>query len=577
MGFLNNNINITGTNDLDPNFSWQVGFKSSESYNSQLQFRVTVRPLTDDESSSRIPNGTVLYEETGILINNVDRLGAWEFPLSVNAVITGGPYRSYQVVVEAHDSNGNTSAGNRVGTQNEEGWTAYPEGFDVIAVYNPRQTGIELNNHIPTRISITGDYYSVINNTYSSRQYMGGDGSLIIQFNSGTFDSDLVGGFIYTASIPFPKTGYWMPSTTYYPSKIVKTEFEFNPEVPNIFIPTAAFNVRGSPYIFASVSFFDQLDKLALDNGHDISSQLYLSNNSVFYSDAAAGTISLGGVATVSTVQTTGYPANPSTRLDQLIGANSVEVSRNSTNGTSNTPSNTTTILYLSTPLTGLGYTGFYGGDINTIYGGIGDQAIQNDEGPQPFGYHGDCCLLTGLSLVAAKWKRVSQIRTEDNIVIFTTQGYYSGSNNLIDYPILVDPWQNFTGIVASPTPNYNSIVSKVTAVSGSTGVAIYYTSALGFGTTGHLICSLEQPLLFSGRFRKAQDIVNFNVAGLAQHNDMTFSKMQLTGGNYSFYNVDIEPGRFLYVAHYNNTGFLGDQSDPEQHSIKFHDSIYNY
>ena len=81
-----------------------------------------------------MPSQTILYEQTGITINNVANNGQWSFPIETNAALSGGPYRDYQVVIEAHDVNGNTSAGNIVGTSNEAGWPSFSQGYDIIAV-----------------------------------------------------------------------------------------------------------------------------------------------------------------------------------------------------------------------------------------------------------------------------------------------------------------------------------------------------------------------------------------------------------------------------------------------------------
>ena len=96
-------MNIITSQKFDNSFTWQVGYHTLQN-NEPVQFRATIRPLTDNEQYNRIPNPTVLYEETGIVLNSSDGLGRWQFPLSVNSTIAGGPYRNYQLVIEAHDS-----------------------------------------------------------------------------------------------------------------------------------------------------------------------------------------------------------------------------------------------------------------------------------------------------------------------------------------------------------------------------------------------------------------------------------------------------------------------------------------
>jgi len=99
---------------------------------------------------------------------------------AVNSTIAGGPYRTYQLVIEAHDNQGNTSAGNRVGTSNENGWAAYPYGYDIIAISNPRPTGIEMSNNFATTNYYTGGtYYTLITGASDSKYQISGVAGLI--------------------------------------------------------------------------------------------------------------------------------------------------------------------------------------------------------------------------------------------------------------------------------------------------------------------------------------------------------------------------------------------------------------
>ncbi len=311
MSEINNNqTNIYTSPTLEPNFDWQVGFNNFHAVTSGVNFRVTVRPITNLEQFTRVPNPTVLYEETGVVLNGSTNLGLWQFTFAKNLSSTGGPYRDYQVVVEAHDSNGNTSAGNTLGSfgDNENGWTAYPNGYDIVAVKNPRPSGIELSNNLPTKDTVTGVPTILSGISYATTQYMGSNGEIIIKFTSGNFQSGIVGGFVYTSATQFPKLDIFSP-TSFYGSRVEQTRFNFDINNPFIYCPHAAFNVRGAPYCFVSVSFYDELDEVLLNNGIDVSTGLYMSNNAPFYNDGAVGSLSVGGAATFFTVQTTGYPS----------------------------------------------------------------------------------------------------------------------------------------------------------------------------------------------------------------------------------------------------------------------------
>lgn len=419
MAIFNNNTNLYTITGFDTKFSWQVGFQKYNLSNQDLQFRATIRPLTNDETYNRIPNDTVLYEETGIVINNADHLGEYTFPLSTNSALAGGPYRNYQLVIEAHDSQGNTSAGNKVGTSSETNWTAYPFGYDIIGVSNPRQTGIELSNNFPTtnvdvggirytlitgasdskyKISgtagligagtfsgsgvFTGNYATtnfnftqtglssiqnftglslftgfgsfylgntflgsnmVISGTskftgvnyfidtgdicpsrtddYSTQGFMNGDGGITIRFIDGTFNSDLKGGYLYVSTGRFPKLDAAI-NVGNYGATVQKTRFSFDPIYQIISAPAGAFKFRGANYVYASVSFYDALDELALNNDPnlDISTGLYISNNAILYNDVAVGSMTVGGVGTYYSFSTT----EPNT--SSLINLNPVDL-----------------------------------------------------------------------------------------------------------------------------------------------------------------------------------------------------------------------------------------------------------
>lgn len=366
MAFEENNITIVQTSGYNPSFSWQVGFNSLQESGLPLNFRATVRPLNGFENYTRIPSPTILYEETGLVIDASTNRGSWSFPLAINATISGGPFRDYQVVIEAHDKFGNTSAGNLVETSNENGWVAFNQGYDVLAVSNPRQTGIELGSSIPTQPSLDTGYYLGSDFQlhsgagYGSFNYMDTNGGINIIYTSGTFNSNLVGGYIYAWTGQFPKvetaiyTGNW--------TKVARTRFDFDPKGGHIFHPTAAGKFRGSSYVYISLSFYDNLDAIAIENGIDISTGLYLSDNAIAYNDVSAGSVTLGSQSIYS-LQYAGY-ADP----NSILGADAWIVSKLQISGI-------TTVLYTTTSLNMLKYP-TYAGSLIGQAGGLGGNSI---------------------------------------------------------------------------------------------------------------------------------------------------------------------------------------------------------
>ena len=347
MSYFNNTTTTYTTGNYSPSFSWQVGYQTPNLNIPTIQFRATIRPVNGDEAYSRIPSPQVLYEETGLLLNSITNLGNWNFALSKNISISGGPYRSYEVVVEAHDAFGNTSAGNTVGQTGEINWTAFPQGYDIIVVNNPRFTGFELADNIPTQFDETGAFLPAIGTAYDTEQFMGPNGEITINFNNVSFPSGIVGGYLYVSSTPFPKSGCFDSRSSYWGTRITPTKFNFDAENPGIYAPNAARKFRGSPYVFVSVSFYDQMDLALSAHGNRIDYLQYVSNNAYCFNDAYVGGITIGsGNVRVLSVTTTGYP---SISPQWLIGINGsgLELGRFSTNGTSNIPSNTTTIFYI--------------------------------------------------------------------------------------------------------------------------------------------------------------------------------------------------------------------------------------
>jgi hypothetical protein len=328
---VNKQINLITDNDANPVFTWQNGFENDNSILADLQHRITIRDT--DLNGSRIPTDNIYYEETGVIGNT------WTFTLEKNISIPEGPLRQYQIVVEAHDDFGNTSAGNTIGTQPDVGWNANSFGYDLLDFNNPRFSGAEMSNNLRTAnqggaedtflglnngsllsaqdgnnlLIISGSnqtFTEAITGDFSTTQWLGPNGEININFLRGQFDMDLVGGFIYVfTGNNFNKTDAPIP-TTEAGSQLVKTEFPFNPLIPQIYAPTAAGNFRGLHSVNAAFSLFDSLDNAILQKGTDISSDLYISNMATISNLPTLGCSTIAnenGSTTISSITVTGY------------------------------------------------------------------------------------------------------------------------------------------------------------------------------------------------------------------------------------------------------------------------------
>jgi hypothetical protein len=205
-----------------------------------------------------------------------------------------GPHREYQVVIEAHDFNGKTSAGNQIGVEPDAGWNMYPNGYEIISISNPRQTGIELKNQIPTQESGNGEFITLDSGRYNNFSYIGPNGDITIQYTSGQFDADLVGGYLYVSTGQFPKTEARNQSGD-WATLVNKVRFDFDPLNSYIYHPTAAINLTSYTKGQISVSFYDDVDKELINRGINISTGLYLSNNAPIYNSSHIGSLVLGG------------------------------------------------------------------------------------------------------------------------------------------------------------------------------------------------------------------------------------------------------------------------------------------
>jgi hypothetical protein len=297
-GSANNNyVSIITNNDSTPVFTWQLGaINILDTEN--LRFRATIRHAND--SQSRIPNEPILYQETGI-VNST-----WNFDIDKNISSTNGPHRDYQVVIEAYSQDGRTSAGNQIGVEPDAGWNMYPNGYDILSISNPRQTGIQMQGNIPTYIS--GDVTETGNNLYRNYLFIDPNGGIAVQYTSGDFDSDLAGGYMYSSTGVFEKlyalTGY-NQSNAGVP--VYRNRFDFDPLNGYIYCPLAAYALRSGGAGFISLSFYDDVDKVLLERGVNIGTGLYLSNNSMVVNNTVVTSITL----VPATVNFTGIIPDP--------------------------------------------------------------------------------------------------------------------------------------------------------------------------------------------------------------------------------------------------------------------------
>jgi hypothetical protein len=343
----NGYITVLTDNDANPIFNWQVGSNNPYVVTGGLKYRATVRENSD--GFTRIPSSGIVYQESGI--TDLEFL----YTLSKNINSVNGPYRDYQVVIEAHDNQGKTSAGNQIGNVSENRWQNFPQGYDIISISNPRQTGIELSLSIPTE-SFIGSGFRAVTGAYTSTQFMNPNGGVSINYTSGRFDSDLVGCYLFISSGRFPKyetairSGEWATAVN-------RVRITFDPMNPSITSVDAAINLRGATFGYGSVSFYDEIDAALIDRGIEIGSGLYVSNNALFPANAAVSQLGLGA-ASIYSVRIPGVWTSSDSQVINAIPTNGAFISLSTDAG----GAGSTAIFYMGPPNTGSPFTGVYAG-----------------------------------------------------------------------------------------------------------------------------------------------------------------------------------------------------------------------
>lgn len=262
--------NIIINNDDSPIFTWQVGVDGGIEP-SNYSYRFTVRP----DSSTSIPSQTVYYQVTGITDTQ------YQFTFAQNVSASGGPFRNYNVVVEAIDSDGRTSAGNIISTSGnyELGWYDNPQGYDIIRVSN---------SIIPT-VNVTGNARNYI--------YIDYNGGLNFLFGTGVVPSGVQGGVIWGATGSFTSGDVVSGNPM-----ITRRDFTYNSAERYAYAP-AVFN----PFLnfktgYAAIGFYDSFD-YEIKNYTNLDSGININGPYAVWTTGFVQDFEIKGRATFTTAQ----------------------------------------------------------------------------------------------------------------------------------------------------------------------------------------------------------------------------------------------------------------------------------
>ncbi len=227
-------IDVSGVNQV---FEWQAGVIEGSTLPEDLMFRLTIRTPA---SGGNIPSTGIYKSVTGLVLSGSF---FYDFNFSANAALAGGPYREYDVVVEAMNNSLETSAGNIISPLSENGWVLNFDGWDALTI----------RNMIPSGVVLTSG--SFVTGNYISTQWVDAHDNVHVVYKSGNFEGDILGGYVFSSSSPFSgldaQTGK---------AGITRTEFTFDPVTKHIVAPYAAATIRATTGYIA-VGFYDVFDQ----------------------------------------------------------------------------------------------------------------------------------------------------------------------------------------------------------------------------------------------------------------------------------------------------------------------------
>lgn len=261
----------TGTYSSDsPDYTWQAGIQGFDGV-SDLLYRITIRK----PSTTNKPSNVIYYETTGY--QSSEPSYTFNFDTNYSAGIDFGinqPFREYDIVVEAMNFDGFSSAGSNFVTNNDSDYSN-PNGYDILYANNPKPRAINL---------FTGDLTSQFYQTgFATQQWLTQDGEVKIYFTqSGNstsledwFGDDIAGGVLYYSNFPFTQEEAkgLIPVS---PSSKVINKLQFYSTDNPIIIPAGLFN-KTNQYI--SVAPYDTFDEKMNENVNNyLFSGLNLSN-----------------------------------------------------------------------------------------------------------------------------------------------------------------------------------------------------------------------------------------------------------------------------------------------------------
>ena len=228
-----------------PTFNWEIGkLVESESVTSDLSFRLSIR----QKSANNKPHTNILFQETGI--RPIGNEASFQFHISGNAFQFGNyaALRDYDVVVEAHDSQGKTSAGGSFTDEGVESSDNFSNsnGYDILHVNNPKMTPV-----------LSAEGATCANSSdFCTEQELSIDKSIKLIFQKNNFEDKTKGGFLYISTRNFNQSEINQKANI--PNDIEVIKFDYN-TVVELF--SADATRRAADELYIAYSLFDIFDE----------------------------------------------------------------------------------------------------------------------------------------------------------------------------------------------------------------------------------------------------------------------------------------------------------------------------
>lgn len=221
---------------INPEFQWKVSYVQQINISTDFTYRITVR----QPSSDNLPSKNIYFEKRSYGPTD-SPFPTWIFDFDDNIAAIGsldgqrGPFRDFDVVIEAMTSDGQSSAG---GNFIKDGDSKFnnPQGYDIVRATNARPAAITF--------SIT-----------TTDQWLTPDGDIrFVSLQGNQLDEDVKGGYVYTSDQFFTRE----EALGITPTSASITTTRLDKSLDTITVPARLHNFDKA---YAAISIFDAFDE----------------------------------------------------------------------------------------------------------------------------------------------------------------------------------------------------------------------------------------------------------------------------------------------------------------------------